>query len=118
MQGLNTMFRNVLSLTQSKVTLQERKRGASKASANRVVCTARRPVVKLSNNNRRFFCFGALVAPLIATNHSVAQECEGSKCSKLLNLSPEEMKAIVKEDLLERKFLATANFTQAIYADD
>ena len=34
------------------------------------------------------------------------------------NLSPEEIKDIVTEDLVKRQFLATANFSPEIYAPD
>eukprot|EP00240_Pyramimonas_obovata_P014859 CAMPEP_0118923510 /NCGR_PEP_ID=MMETSP1169-20130426/2002_1 /TAXON_ID=36882 /ORGANISM="Pyramimonas obovata, Strain CCMP722" /LENGTH=210 /DNA_ID=CAMNT_0006864499 /DNA_START=79 /DNA_END=711 /DNA_ORIENTATION=- len=109
------------SWQKNKVVLHERHRVARKASLDRrvVVCQAVQPSAKLSGNGRRAFCLSALVSPLIAAKTSIAQDCTAdSTCSKLVNLSPEEIKAIVKADLVERQFLATANFTQAIYADD
>eukprot|EP00242_Pyramimonas_sp_CCMP2087_P000013 CAMPEP_0198197568 /NCGR_PEP_ID=MMETSP1445-20131203/1140_1 /TAXON_ID=36898 /ORGANISM="Pyramimonas sp., Strain CCMP2087" /LENGTH=162 /DNA_ID=CAMNT_0043866881 /DNA_START=248 /DNA_END=736 /DNA_ORIENTATION=+ len=62
------------------------------------------------------------IPTLLASNRSSAQDCDSlhpSQCTKKLkNLSPEEIAAIVREDLVKRQFLATANFSPEIYADD
>jgi hypothetical protein len=50
-------------------------------------------------------------ASLIAAPHSASAEVG----EKLRNLSPDKIGAIVKADLVERQFLATAAFTREIY---
>lgn len=54
----------------------------------------------------------AAVGSLAFASSATAEEAVGEK---LVNLSPEKIGQIVKEDLVKRQFLATANFTRAIY---
>jgi hypothetical protein len=104
----------------------EHKQTARKASisvvAPGVVCSTRQSTKPLRELNRRTLLSAMVTIPtLLASNGSSAQDCDSlhpSQCTKLKNLAPEEIAAIVREDLVKRQFLATADFSPEIYADD
>ena len=80
-----------------------------------VFCTAStlaRSLDRPLHVTRRAFVIGASAAPL-ATQHISIAAADAE--TKLRNLAPDKMAAIVRSDLVDRQFLATADFTRAIY---
>lgn len=63
--------------------------------------------------SRRAAVFGAALLPSVAIRSAAIEAPVVGE--KLRNLSPEKLAEIVKSDLVDRQFLATADFTREVY---
>ena len=63
--------------------------------------------------SRRAAVFGATLLPSVAIRSAAIEAPVVGE--KLRNLSPEKLAEIVKSDLVDRQFLATADFTREVY---